>query len=240
MSRNWFEKFDDSFWLLGAKGADDRAQARFIKMALKLRKGQSVLDAPCGRGRIALHLAQSGCRVTAFDRNRKFLATARQRFRRHGLSGRFVLGDLRQLAVSEPYDAIVNWYTSFGYFSDEENRCVLKQFAAALKPGGRLLIELPHREYILRNFEPQVVTPKVRMTNRWNPHTQRLASTWTPTAQFSVAKTSRFSLRMYSVAQLTRLLSSAGLPVESTYGNVQGDPLSRKTRRLIVVGRKQT
>jgi ubiquinone/menaquinone biosynthesis C-methylase UbiE len=237
--QEWFKTFDDSLWLLAAKGADDEGQARFIKQALKLRKGQSILDAPCGRGRIAFQLAKCGQHVTGFDRNHKFLATARQRFRRHGLRGNFLRGDLRQLSIPGSYHAILNWFTSFGYFNDAENKQVLSRFAALLIPGGRLLIDVPNRERMLRNFESRIVTPNAVISNRWNSTTQRLASNWVPTAQLPHAKRSSFSLRMYTLAQLTRLLSDLGLHTAASYGNSKGDPLIRSSRRLIIVARKQ-
>ena len=62
----WFETFGRSLWLHGARHADDAAQARLIRRLLRLRSGHRVLDAPCGRGRIAVHLAKAGCAVTSF------------------------------------------------------------------------------------------------------------------------------------------------------------------------------
>ena len=38
---------------------------------------------------------------------------------------------------SDRFDALVNWFTSFGYFSDAQNKAVLREFHGALKPGGR-------------------------------------------------------------------------------------------------------
>lgn len=51
--------FDDTLWLTPDNIGTD--EATFIKRALRLRKGQRVLDAPCGADRIAVHLAKAGC-----------------------------------------------------------------------------------------------------------------------------------------------------------------------------------
>ena len=44
--KNWFETMDDRLWL--KPDAVGEEEARFIKQALRLRRGHAVLDAPCG------------------------------------------------------------------------------------------------------------------------------------------------------------------------------------------------
>jgi SAM-dependent methyltransferase len=51
---------------------------------------------------------------------------------------------MRQLAYQSEFDAVLNLYTSFGYFSPRANLDVLRRMARALKPGGRILID--HRD----------------------------------------------------------------------------------------------
>ncbi len=56
-------------------------------------------------------------------------------------------GDLQDLPLgpNEGFDAVLNWFTSFGYFADNGNKGVLREFRRALRPGGRLLLETIHR-----------------------------------------------------------------------------------------------
>lgn len=65
MTKEWFKELDDELWLQGDERADE--QAAFIKKVLRLRKGQTVLDAPCGDGRIAVGLARLGLLVVGVD-----------------------------------------------------------------------------------------------------------------------------------------------------------------------------
>lgn len=235
----WFERFDDRLWLRPDEGAE--MDARIVCRALGLARGQRVLDAPCGAGRITVHLARMGCRVTGIDRNRRFLARARQRFGREGLWGRFRRMDLRRLDVAGRFDAIVNWFGSFGYFSDGENADLVRRFARALRPGGRLLIEGIHREWVLRHFRGHIriadARRNVAITNRWDGRTQRINSRW-------LLDTGRghkrcvSSMRLYTPAQFRRLFEQAGLTVETMVDSVAGGPFTRRSHRLAVVGRK--
>ena len=244
--KNWFQHFDDSFWLLRSEMPEE--QARFIKRTLRLRKGQSVLDVPCGAGRTAVALARLGLKVTGVDLRAKFVGRARRRFRKERLSGTFLTGDMRELDFSKEFHAVVNWFGSFGYFSDEENLDVVRRFARALRPGGRVLIDMVNREYVLRHFIAERRAPlrelgrrgpgTLIVRNRWNPRLQRIEGTWIIERGAQRVRYPMF-MRLYTPAQFETLFRRAGLVVEKMYGSTVGGPRSRSSHRLIVVGRKR-
>ena len=76
---------------------------------LRLRPGESVVEAGCGWGMLAMHMARRyGVRVRAFNISREQIFWARERARREGLSGQveYVEDDYRN--VSGRYDAFVS------------------------------------------------------------------------------------------------------------------------------------
>ena len=126
-----------------------------IVALLDLEPGAEVLDCPCGHGRIATELAAHGFRVTGIDASEFFLDRARAAAEARGVDVEFVQGDMRALPWQGRFDALVNWFTSFGYFSDEQNKDVLRQFHDALKPGGKLILETQNITRIILNPRPQ-------------------------------------------------------------------------------------
>ena len=231
---DWFRTFDDSLWLKGDDtGAEDAA---FIRRALRLRKGNAVLDAPCGAGRIGIHLARAGCRITGIDRKEAFVRRARARFRKEGLDGRFIVCDLGQIVFDGAFHGVFCWSGSFGYFGDKKNRDLMARYARALRPGGRLLIDQPNREGLLRNFYTVRTGSKVTIRPRWDARRQRVIATWTFRRGGRTVR-SRSSIRLYTPAQMRRLMESAGLRVESVYGDADAGPYRRMAPRLITVGR---
>jgi len=128
---------------------DDAAE---ILGRLDLPPGSRVLDAPCGHGRISRRLATAGLCVTGVDLSARFVAMAQAGAA--GPEGRqsFVRGDLRHLPVRGPFDAVVCWFTSFGYHDDDDCRRVLAEFHRVLRPGGRLLIETMQHDGVVRHF----------------------------------------------------------------------------------------
>jgi SAM-dependent methyltransferase len=120
-----------------------RAEVDFLVRSLGLREGGRILDIPCGYGRHASELARRGFPVVGVDLSRAMIAEARRRWT-EGPRLRFLRQDMRRIVFRNEFDAVVNLYTSFGYFAPRENEAVLRRMAGALRPGGRILID--HRD----------------------------------------------------------------------------------------------
>ena len=232
----WFKSFFGDLWLPRRESRE--AEAKFIRRVLGLRKGQQVLDAPCGDGEVALHLARLGIKVTGIDITPKFIARARRKFRKAALPGEFRVMELREIDYQAQFDAVYNWSGSFGYFSDTENLDVLQRFARALRPGGRLLIEQVNREHILRHFRHQHQVRDVRMTSKWKPKTRRVETFYTR-RRGGKRETCRFSMRLYTPGEFSRLFALSGLKVIKIYGGWEGAAYRRGARRLVIIGRKK-
>ncbi len=232
---DWVSSFPTGLWLPPEEGA--QARAAFVRRALGLGKGSRVLDAPCGGGRIAIHLARAGCDVTGVDRGAAFIARARRRFRAEALAGQFVAGDLREMDFDSEFDAAINWGGSFGYFSDAENADVIRRYARALKPGGRLLIDQPNREYVLRHFHTRMSQGCMVMRCRWRPDVERVDTQWC-VMRGGRERRSLSSIRLYTPGQFRGLLEAAGMKIEALYGDLDGGRFRRISRRIYVVGVK--
>jgi cyclopropane-fatty-acyl-phospholipid synthase len=85
------------------------AKMHHVCRKLRLRSGESVVEAGCGWGTLALHMARHyGVRVRAFNISREQVAYARERAAREGLAGQveYVEDDYRN--ISGHYDAFVS------------------------------------------------------------------------------------------------------------------------------------
>ena len=232
--REWFKTLHGSLWLRPDEGGEDEATS--LRRMLRIRKGQRVLDAPCGAGRAAYHLAKFGVEVVGIDLQSAFINRAKRRFSRDGVQADLRIMDLRSIEFENEFHAIYNWFNSFGYFSDSENADVVRRFARALRPGGRLLIDLLNRERILRNFIPVGVNHGVLFSSKWDPREERLIG---QRVIDGIAKDeSRSSQRLYTLSQMRNLLASADLGVEAVYGSLNCEPYHRGSRQMIVIARK--
>lgn len=233
MQEDWYNAFADEFWLEPDDGSED---AVFIANALQLKPGSQVLDAPCGNGRIAVHLARAGCSVTGLDSNKKFVRLAREQVALDGNSGVFTCKDLREMNFADSFDAACNWAGSFGYFSDTQNQDLICRYQRSLRSGGLLLVEQANREVLLRGVsDGKSGRPSGKPI--WDKPTNRLHLNLDAKHRHPSNK-SRLSIRLYTAGELLNLFKAAGLTVLDMYGSNRGEPYARSSKHLIVLGRK--
>jgi 2-polyprenyl-3-methyl-5-hydroxy-6-metoxy-1,4-benzoquinol methylase len=97
-----------------------------------------ALDLACGAGRNAIWLAERGWRVTGVDFSDVALAQARRAARERGVAVDWVDADVRTFEP-EPgaFDLVLVFFL---HLPPEERSAVLARAAAALAPGGTLLV----------------------------------------------------------------------------------------------------
>ncbi len=213
----WYATFFDD--LYGQVLADQftpaltARHAQIVKRLLGLRRGQHVLDVPCGQGRIAIPLAKLGMDVTGVDFSQPYLRRARRAARDAGVSVRWICRDMRDIDFQAEFDAAFNWFGSFGYFSDRDNLAFARRVLAALRPGGRFLVEGFNKTWLLRHHLSQWEETHggVHIANvwRWDERTNRMRDLWTMTKGQRRVRRS-VSVRQYSGAEIRNLLLAAG------------------------------
>lgn len=141
---DWFSNwFNEDYLALYAHRDEESAatEAAFAIDQLNLRPGMRVLDLACGAGRHAIALAQAGLDVTGLDLSAILLAKARSRAADLGLPIHLVEGDMRHLGDLGPFDAVLSFFTSFGYFDEAGDRRVLDEIYRVLRAGGSLYLD---------------------------------------------------------------------------------------------------
>lgn len=220
-------------------GERSDAETDLLWRLLELAPGQEVLDLACGHGRLANRLAARGARVTGLDSSAVFLDRARAEA--GALAVDYHLGDMRELPEwTGRFDAVVNWFTAFGYFDDMDNRRVLTEIARVLKPGGRLAMELNNYPAVMRSYLPVVAGEKdgdlVVDRHRFDPLTGRNLVVRTMIRAGQV-RTVTFFVRMFTFPELRDWLLAAGFTEVAGFGE-DGEPLTAEHRRLVVVARR--
>ncbi len=101
----------------------------------------SILDLGCGPGLYAPHLIAAGRRYLGIDFGPASVAYATKRFARPDRCS-FVLGDIRDTPFDGPHDLAMLLYGECNVFPPDEIARILSRAFEALKPGGRLLLEV--------------------------------------------------------------------------------------------------
>ncbi len=242
-NREWFRRYygddymDSVRQILGWERTE--READFVLRVTGLRQGARVADLGCGEGRHALALAARGMRVTALDISPSFIERGRAEAVRQGLHVDWVLGDMRTPRPG-PYDLIALLFQIFGYFSDEENLELLRDWRNALAPDGRLIVDVWNRERILADFVPHAEWTAasglaVREERTWDAATGRLAVRYRYRRREGPARAYDASFRLYGREEITALLRQAGFALDRVFGDLQGAPWRPDSPRLVVL-----
>ncbi|MCS7223831.1 MAG: class I SAM-dependent methyltransferase [Armatimonadetes bacterium] len=245
----WYREFFDDLYLRLYHFAEVpervRKEVDFFVEALGLKGGERILDACCGQGRHSLELARRGFRVVGVDLSEALLYVAQQRAHQEGLTVTFIHRDIRDLDLPDPFDAVLNVFTSFGYLeNEEEDARALAQMSRHLQPGGGLILDVMNREWLIRQFQPHdwrtVDEGWVVLEERtFDLLTSRLETRWVIVAADGGRYIRQSSIRVYSAAELRLMMENCRLRVEKAFGDYQGSPYEIDSPRLILIARKE-
>ncbi|WP_394828372.1 class I SAM-dependent methyltransferase [Pendulispora albinea] len=222
----WEELFNDDFIRTMAKVTDAQiaAEADFIEDSLAVAKGAMVLDLACGTGRHAIELTRRGYQVVGYDLSLSMLARAADEAQDRNQKLNFVQGDMREMTFEETFDGIYSWNTSFGFFDEDRNAQVISRVHRALRKGGQFLLDVVNRDYISRQapslawFEGEGCVCMDEMTIDWI--TSRMRIKRTMMMDDGRSKEIEYSIRIYSLHELGKMLHDHGFRVAEVSGRI--------------------
>lgn len=245
--KSWHNQ--DKFWELfepilfnQQRQSSAKVEVEKVVSLLKIRQNDRILDLSCGTGRHSLELARQGFDVVGVDRTTSFIEKAKQKAEENNLKVEFVVGDMRKYCQPNSFDIVMNLFGSFGYFEDpDDDRQVVRNMCDSLHSGGRFLIETMGKEIAARDYQER----------DWSEHGDMLVlSERTPIQNWSRIQTRwivikgnkrvehTVSVRSYSAAELSSLLSDCGFMNIQVYGDLEGRDYDHEAKRLVVVGTK--
>jgi len=205
-----------------------------------LNKGSRFLDCPCGIGRISVPLARKGIRVTGVDVTRAYLDELAEAARRRKLPIKVVHSDMRRITFDREFDAAGNIWTSFGYFDKEsDNQFVLNRFFRALKPGGKFMLHVTNRDWIIRNYTTvglqEIDGIRVIDKRQFDSARSINVSEWI-FLKNGHENTIRMDLRLYSFHEVIAMMRKAGFADIEGFGSAKDDPIDFNCRMMFVIG----
>lgn len=241
----WYASWFGEEYLALYPNRDDLEAARQAQFAYGLlapyaAKGRGgILDLACGTGRHAVVLSRGGFPVTGVDLSAPLLSRARARKAEPDAS--FVRADMRRLPFgSGSFGAVVNFFTSFGYFDDPaDDLRVVGEVGRVLATGGAFLSDVFNAPRVLATLvsheEKTVAGEWVSIRRRYDSATRRLEKEITM-GSGSAARVFRERVRVYLRDELEAIHRSAGLRVVAAFGDFDGSPFeARRSPRLILL-----
>lgn len=244
MNKDWFKYwFNSHHYLLLYQNRNEEEAYQFfnlIKQNIPLQKEWKIIDFCCGYGRLSKIFAKEGYQITGIDLSEFFINRAKEIFEQENLVGDFRICDVRSFNENEKYHLGINFFTSFGYFSDAENDSVLKSFCNSIVDNGWIVLDYFNPEFVKNNliekekfdFENSEILIERKIENNRVIKSIKIKND-------SKEESYLESVRIYSFDDFELKFNSNGFMIEKVFGDYQGNPLSEVSPRMIIFSQKR-
>lgn len=262
MEQHWTEKlfvekpslFTDSLENLLEQATGEVVGLVNVFSEFQVSKNSLVLDLCCGIGRHSVALAEKGFKVVGVDISPEFIARAREIAveRKVNRNVEFKVGDMRKISevlkeCQEKFNAVINLFTSIGYYDREMDRNILGQLRELTTSRGILVIDIANRDWLVRHFQArdaqQISDVLFRVVERkLNLESSRMENVWKYYRKhkhdLEYLETVEVNHRVYSLHELKKLVEESGWIYQTCYGGFNSDPFTMDSRRIVLVAKK--
>ncbi|MEE8597412.1 MAG: class I SAM-dependent methyltransferase [bacterium] len=146
---NWWAYFWRVIHLQTIKGIDkwDRNVVKFIIKVLSCKRGDKILDLGSGSGEHTRFLAKKGIKCVGVEIAPSLVSHARRQAKKENVKVKYVIQDMRKIDYKEEFDYCIMISGTFGFFSDYQNLYLLKKIGKALKPRGKVLLDIKNARH---------------------------------------------------------------------------------------------
>ncbi|OCT14892.1 SAM-dependent methyltransferase [Paenibacillus pectinilyticus] len=240
----WYQESFGNDYLLVYKHRDMQGAYHEVKKMiswLELEQGAQILDLCCGMGRHSMALSECGYVVTGVDLSEVLLKEAMKLDADGQVT--WINGDMRHVPLSKSFDAVVNLFTSFGYFDeDEQNEKVLHEMHRLLKKEGRFIIDFLNPVYVKANL----VSLSERQEDDLTIRETRVIEDGCVRKRIMISQPGEpdrhylEQVKLYERSEFEAMLQKAGLHIDHVFGDYEGQAYKQDiSSRLIFVGHKE-
>jgi SAM-dependent methyltransferase len=239
MKTEWFERWFGKEYIAlypHRNVAEAEHMVALIEGLLGEKKVDRVLDLACGAGRHSGILANHWWTV-GLDLSEVLLRLAHS----EAIPAAFVRGDMRVLPFADSaFDLVVNLFTSFGYFKDDESHLhVVHEVARVTRGGGTFVLDFLNTTQLRRTLVPydeqkigeMIVEQRREITEDGRYVIKRICIRGS-------GKEFIERVRLFDIGDLSGMMVTAGFRIDAVYGNYDAAPYTPESPRIIMFGRR--
>ncbi|TFH16367.1 class I SAM-dependent methyltransferase [Candidatus Bathyarchaeota archaeon] len=213
-----------------------------------------ILDLACGIGRVSIPLAKMGYTIVGVDISPSYIQRAKEYAEEEGVSEKtlFITGDMREVSsvlreYVNGFDAVLNMWTSMGYWDEETDMSILRQCLGLTKPGGVFIMHTANRDCLIRRFQARDFEIReddtvVLMERSLDLETSRMVNFWSyyrkEGEDLRFLNRMEINHRIYSLHELKEQFQASGWMVSASYGGFDQRPFTTDTFSMIIVAQR--
>ena len=199
------------------------------------RNVRRVVDGGCGTGSMTRALMKKGYRVAGFDRSFDMIQRARPKMRIP-----FWQGDLRAIALSEEWDAVLCLYDTIQYLTPEGVECMLSDAMGILVDGGLVVFDAVTERHVLKYWACYTERDRAEgwefLRRSWYDGKRRLQHTEFALSSARTGKVFKehHIQKVYRLEELERIVEESGFSLILTTQSDPSPALPSRGRRSLM------
>ena len=236
---DWFKSwFNSPYYHILYRDRDNIEAENFISLLFRYLNPSmdvKILDVACGQGRHAIHMNKLGYNVDAFDLSENSIMNARlhENEKLH-----FFINDIRSPLKLGHYNLAFNLFTSFGYFSEEDdNYQSIEAIANSLTKKGLFIMDFMNVDKVINDL----VSSEIKTINGISFIINREVIDGFIIKNIAfIDKGRKFSyqerVKAITLSDFERYFKAAGLKLTTTFGDYKLSAFDNTTSdRLIMI-----
>ena len=235
---NWF---DSKYYHILYKNRNHQEAREFIKKLikhLKLKKKSRVLDAGCGKGRHSIEIEKLGHIVTGIDLSKNSIKFAKK-YENSNLN--FIVHDISK-PLNMEFDAVLNLFTSFGYYEREKDLEILLSLQKNLNINGVGVIDF----FNIKNVKDNLIKKEEVILENIQFNIKRKIDKHLVTKEISFSDNNidfkfKESVNTLSIIDFKNYFKKTNLEIIQLFGDYDLNKFNKdKSPRLIIIFKKKS
>ncbi len=239
--KTWYEAwFDSPYYHILYKNRDGEEAKKLLNNLvekLALKPGMKVQDLCCGKGRHARYLNSMGFDVTGIDLSPQNIEYCKK-FDNETLH--FHIHDMREVFKNNYFDAVFNLFTSFGYFSDDnDNQLSIQAAAESIKSKSYLVIDFLN----VARVEADLMPYEIKVLGELEFHIRKKVENGFIYKRISVVDganehTYTEQVRTLKLNDFERYFKNSNLKLVNVFGDYNMNAYQANSNRLLLIAQK--
>ncbi|WMJ77111.1 MULTISPECIES: class I SAM-dependent methyltransferase [unclassified Sedimentibacter] len=223
------------------------AETSFIIKSTDMKEGKDVLDLGCGPGLYVKEFAKTGATITGIDISERSINYANENIKTEYEKTFFIRKNYLDINFEKSFDIVTLIFYDFCALSTNEQELLLSKIHRALRDNGIFILDV-----VTEKKETSILTnvsvseggfwspkPYIEILNTYlyeEPKTEGLQ--YTIIDEEGITKVIRIYHRLFSLTEITEMLTKNGFKIEKVYKNLKGESLTEHSDTFGIIVRK--
>jgi len=223
------------------------AETSFIIKSTDMKEGKDVLDLGCGPGLYVKEFAKTGATITGIDISERSINYANENIKTEYEKTFFIRKNYLDINFEKSFDIVTLIFYDFCALSTNEQELLLSKIHRALRDNGIFILDV-----VTEKKETSILTnvsvseggfwspkPYIEILNTYlyeEPKTEGLQ--YTIIDEEGITKVIRIYHRLFSLTEITEMLTKNGFKIEKVYKNLKGESLTEHSDTFGIIVHK--